>query len=194
MRPPGEKDSKSVQTKNVKKNVHKRLAQFFYVNLNMHGYEEEEGKIKVPRFEEAAGFYTSKQRSYNMSRIKGKNSKPEMLLRKALWAKNVRFRLHDKSLPGRPDIVIKKYKLAIFVDGEFWHGFNWKRNRDRIKTNRLFWIPKIERNMQKDERSNRALRDMGYTVFRFWSQDVLKNLPTVVNQIELFIETRKLWK
>lgn len=160
----------------------------------MQRYEEDEDKIKVPRFEESAGFYTSKQRSYNMSRIRSKNSKPELLLRKALWAKDIRFRLHDKSLPGRPDIVIKKYKLAIFVDGEFWHGFEWKKNRERIKSNRLFWIPKIERNMQKDERTNRALRDMGYTVFRFWSQDVLKNLPKVLNQIELFLETRKLWK
>ncbi len=160
----------------------------------MRSYEEEEGKIKVPRFEEAAGFYTSKERSRMMSRIKSKHSKPEMILRRAIWAKNIRFRLHDKSLPGRPDIVIKKYKLVIFVDGEFWHGFEWKKQRERIKSNRLFWIPKIERNMQKDERNNRALRNMGYTVFRFWSQDVLKDLPTVLNQIELFLETRKLWR
>ncbi|WP_164123098.1 very short patch repair endonuclease [Sphingobacterium sp. xlx-130] len=109
----------------------------------MTDYDKEDDKIIVPRFEESAGFYTLKQRSYNMSSIKGKNSKPEMLLRKALWSKNIRFRLHDKSLPGRPDIVIKKYKLAIFVDAEFWHGFDWKTNRERIKSNRLFWIPKI---------------------------------------------------
>ncbi|KGE13513.1 very short patch repair endonuclease [Sphingobacterium deserti] len=160
----------------------------------MKSYEDKQDIIKVPRFEESAGFYTSKQRSRMMAGIKGKNSKPEIMLRKALWAKNIRFRLHDKSLPGRPDILIKKYKLAIFVDGEFWHGFDWKHNKDRIKTNRLFWIPKIERNMQKDERVNRVLRDMGYTVFRFWSQDVLKRLPVVVNQIELFLETRRLWR
>jgi len=160
----------------------------------MRKYDEDEDRIIVPKFEEAAGFYTSKQRSYNMSRIKGKNSKPEMILRKALWAKNVRFRLHNTSLPGRPDIVIKKYKLAIFVDGEFWHGFDWKSRKEQIKSNRLYWIPKIERNMQKDERANRALRNMGYTVFRFWSQDILKNLPKVVNQIELYLETRKQYK
>ncbi len=160
----------------------------------MRKYDEEEDRIIVPKFEESAGFYTSKQRSYNMSRIKGKNSKPEMILRRELWSKNIRFRLHDKSLPGRPDIVIKKYKLVIFVDGEFWHGFDWKSRREQIKSNRLFWIPKIERNMQKDERANRALRNMGYTVFRFWSQDILKNLPKVVNQIELYLETRKQYK
>ncbi|NGM60479.1 very short patch repair endonuclease [Sphingobacterium sp. SGG-5] len=160
----------------------------------MYSYDNEEDRIYVPHFEEAGGFYTSPQRSRLMASIKGKHSKPEIILRKALWAKNIRFRLHDKSLPGRPDIVIKKYKLAIFVDGEFWHGFDWKTRREQIKSNRLFWIPKIERNMQKDERTNKALREMGYTIFRFWSLDILKNLPKVVNQIELFLETRRLWK
>ncbi|GHE49266.1 very short patch repair endonuclease [Sphingobacterium griseoflavum] len=160
----------------------------------MCNYEEEEAKIHVPRFSESFGFYTSQQRSHIMSRIKGKNTKPERLLRQAMWAKNIRFRLHDKSLPGRPDIVIKKYKLAIFVDGEFWHGFDWKNSRQRIKSNRRFWIPKIERNMQKDDRTNRALRDMGYTVLRFWSQDILKKLPVVLNEIDLFLETRRQYR
>ncbi|MDR0265070.1 MAG: very short patch repair endonuclease [Sphingobacterium sp.] len=160
----------------------------------MADYNDENDRIHVPRFEEAAGFYTSPKRSRMMSRIRSRNSKPELTLRRALWSKNIRFRLHDKSLPGTPDIVIKKYKLAIFVDGEFWHGFDWKNKRETIKSNRLFWIPKIERNMQKDIRVNKALRDMDYVVFRFWTQDILKNLPRVLNQIELFLETRKLWK
>ncbi len=160
----------------------------------MDEYDEKSDRIVVPRFEESAGFYTSKKRSAQMSKIRSRNSKPELILRKALWSKNIRFRLHDKSLPGTPDIVIKKYKLAIFVDGEFWHGFDWKKNKERIKSNRLFWIPKIERNMQKDIRVNKALRDLDYVVFRFWTQDILKNLPIVINQIELFLETRKLWK
>src|SRR5690606_41822951 len=112
----------------------------------MQSYDEEEHRIKAPRFEESADYYTSKQRSFNMSRVKVKNSKPEMILRRALWAKNIRSRLHDKRLPGSPDIVIKKYKLAIFVDGEFWHGFEWKKRQTQIKSNRQFWIPKIERN------------------------------------------------
>jgi DNA mismatch endonuclease (patch repair protein) len=150
-----------------------------------------EDPIKVPRFEEAAGFYTTKQRSYNMSRVKGKNSKPELTLRRALWAKNLRFRLHDKALPGKPDIVIKKYKLAIFVDGEFWHGYNWEKNKHQIKSNKAFWIPKIERNMQKDRINHEKLREMGYTVFRFWSDEVKRNLPRVVNQIMLYVETAR---
>lgn len=151
----------------------------------------DEETIKVPRFEESAGFYTTKQRSYNMSRIKGKNSKPELILRKALWAKNLRFRLHDKTLPGKPDIVIKKYKLAIFIDGEFWHGYNWEKNKHRIKSNRAFWIPKIERNIQKDKIDHQRLQDVGFTVFRFWTEDVKKNLPKIVNQIILYIEAAR---
>jgi len=159
----------------------------------MQSYDNEHDRIKVPRFEESAGFYTTPQRSKTMSKIRGKNSKPEVMLRKALWAKNYRFRIHDSSLPGRPDILIKKYRLAIFIDGEFWHGQNWKVNRERIKSNRDFWIPKIERNMQKDERVNQALRNMGYVVFRFWSKDVLQNLEQVLNQIDLYVETRRLY-
>lgn len=149
----------------------------------------EEEPIKVPRFEEKAGFYTTKQRSRNMSKIKAKNSKPELLLRKALWRRNLRYRIHDHSLPGKPDIVIKKYKLAIFIDGEFWHGYNWEQIKLKLKINKEFWIPKIERNMQKDRIYNRQLQEMGYTVFRFWSEEVLKHRERVINQVLLYIET-----
>ena len=148
---------------------------------------------KTPRFEESQGFYTSKERSHIMSKIKSKNSIPEIRLRHALWAKNIRYRIHRKELPGTPDIVIKKYKLAIFVDGEFWHGQDWNTNKYKLKSNQDFWIPKIENNMQKDFYSNIALRNLGYTVFRFWSKDILKKLPQVINQIELYLETRKLF-
>jgi len=88
-------------------------------------------KIKVPRFNEAAGFYTTKQRSQAMSRIKGKNTKPEVLLRKTLFACGIHFRINDRSLPGKPDISNKKRKFVVFVDGEFWHGHNWKEKRDK---------------------------------------------------------------
>jgi DNA mismatch endonuclease (patch repair protein) len=149
-------------------------------------YPKEDDVIKVPRFEEAAGFYTTKQRSKTMSKIKGKHSKPELLLRKALWAKNVRFRLHRSDLPGRPDIVIEKFKLAIFVDGDFWHGYDWHRRKP--KSNQGFWIPKIERNMQRDQFANKTLTDMSYTVMRFWENEVKSNLTACVNQIMLYIE------
>src|ERR1700756_5196002 len=107
--------------------------------------------IKVPRFEGKNGFYTSLERSILMSKIKGKNTSPELMLRKVLWNSGLRYRLHNKKLPGNPDISMKKYKIAIFIDGEFWHGYNWEEKKTKIKTNRDFWIPKIERNMQRDK-------------------------------------------
>jgi DNA mismatch endonuclease (patch repair protein) len=133
--------------------------------------------------------HSKETRSYNMSRIRGKNTKPELLLRKALWAAGVRFRIHDKSLPGKPDIVIKKYRLAIFVDGEFWHGYDWANSQHIIKSNRDFWLPKIESNIARDKKNDEALVAMGYTVFRFWEKDVQKNLSRCVNQVQLFIES-----
>lgn len=150
--------------------------------------EYQEPKIKVPRFEESAGFYTTKKRSKIMSRIRGKNTKPELLLRKALWAKGVRYRLYNK-LPGKPDISIKKHKLAIFIDGEFWHGYNWSERKHTIKNNRRFWLPKIERNMQRDKEVNQQLYDLGYTVFRFWSKEIKTNLDKCINDIMVFLQT-----
>ncbi len=126
-----------------------------------------------------------------MAKIKSKNTKPELALRKALWAKGLRFRIHVKELPGRPDIVIKKYKLAIFIDGEFWHGYRWQETKPNLKKNSGFWIPKIERNMQLDRIRTRQLKALGYTVFRFWSGDVQKNLRACVNQVLLYLETAK---
>ena len=148
-------------------------------------YKEE--KIKVPRFNEASGFYTTKKRSKIMSKIRGKNTKPELLFRKALWAKGVRYRVNSKQLPGKPDISIKKYKLAIFIDGEFWHGYNWDEKRNTIKSNRGFWTPKIERNMQRDKEVNQQLHDLGFTVFRFWETEIKTDLDKCINDVLVFI-------
>jgi DNA mismatch endonuclease (patch repair protein) len=149
--------------------------------------EYQEPKIKVPRFNEASGFYTTKKRSKIMSRIRGKNTKPELLFRKALWAKGVRYRVNSKQLPGRPDVSIKKYKLAIFIDGEFWHGYDWGEKKDSIKSNRGFWMPKIERNMQRDKEVNQQLYDLGYTVFRFWEKEIKTDLDKCINDVLIFI-------
>ena len=147
-----------------------------------------EHKIKVPRFNEESGFYTTQKRSKIMSKIKGKNSKPELLFRKALWAKGIRYRIANKTLPGKPDISIKKYKLIIFIDGEFWHGYNWVERKETIKSNREFWIPKIERNMQRDKEVNQQLTEMGYTVFRFWSNDIKTELNKCINDVLIYID------
>jgi len=145
--------------------------------------------IKVPRFEKAAGFSTTSQRSKSMSKIKGKNSKAEMLLRRALWKNGIRYRIHVKHMPGTPDLVISKYRLVIFVDGDFWHGYNWQKKKATIKTNAQFWIPKIERNMQRDRFNRQLLEDAGYTVMRFWDHEIIRSLDKCTNQILLYIET-----
>ena len=139
--------------------------------------------IQVPRFSEANGFYTTRERSELMSRIKAQNTKPEIKLRKVLWALGLRYQKNVKSLPGKPDIVLRKYKLVIFIDGEFWHGFKWEEKKGKIKSNREFWIPKIERNMQRDREVNERLEALGYTVIRFWEQQVKKDLNWCINLV-----------
>ncbi|MEM9679901.1 MAG: very short patch repair endonuclease [Bacteroidota bacterium] len=146
-------------------------------------------KIKVPKFNEASGFYTTKKRSKIMSKIRRKNTKPEMLFRKALWHKGIRYRVDSKQLPGRPDVSIKKYRLAVFIDGDFWHGYDWEERKSQLKSNRDFWIPKIERNIQRDLEVNRALQEMGFTVFRFWESEIKSDLKTCINDVMVYINT-----
>ena len=142
-----------------------------------------EEPIKVPRFNEASGFYTTPQRSKIMSKIRGKNTKPELVFRKALYAAGYRYRIDYKKLIGRPDIVLKKYKTVIFIDGEYWHGYNWAERKPKVKTNREFWIAKIERNMQRDNEVNNALGELGYTVFRFWENEIKKDLNNCIHKV-----------
>lgn len=144
-------------------------------------YPEE--RIKVPRFNEESGFYTTPERSKIMGKIRGKNTKPELAFRKALWSAGYRYRIDYKKLIGKPDIALNKYKTVIFIDGEFWHGHNWEKRKQKIKTNREFWIPKIERNIQRDQEVNLALNEMGYTVFRFWESEVKKNLDACMQKV-----------
>jgi DNA mismatch endonuclease (patch repair protein) len=145
--------------------------------------------IKVPRFEEAAGFYTTENRSRLMGTIKSRNTKPEILLRKELWKRGYRYRIDVKALPGRPDIVISKYQLVIFVDGEFWHGHRWDEKKQKIKTNRGFWLPKIERNIQRDDEVNERLEELGWTVVRFWEHKITKDLKGSALVVEAIART-----
>ncbi|MCJ7465484.1 MAG: very short patch repair endonuclease [Maribacter sp.] len=142
-----------------------------------------EDRIKVPRFSEEAGFYTTPERSKIMGKIRGKNTKPELAFRKALYAAGYRYRIDYKKLPGKPDIAMHKYKTAIFIDGEYWHGHNWEERKPNVKTNRVFWIAKIERNMQRDQEVNTALNKLGYTVFRFWEKEIHKELDCCLQKV-----------
>jgi DNA mismatch endonuclease (patch repair protein) len=107
-------------------------------------------------------------RSYNMSRIKGKDTKPELLVRKYLYAHGIRYRLHDKSLPGKPDIVIRNRRLAIFVHGCFWHGHEGCKYFVMPKTRTEWWQEKIARNTQRDEKKREQLEALGFQVITVW--------------------------
>ena len=130
---------------------------------------------------------TTEQRKRNMQNIHNKNTSIELLLRKALWHKGVRFRVNCKGIVGKPDIVIKKYKLVVFCDGDFWHG---KDNRE-VGTNSKFWSEKIKRNKERDLEQTIALRDDGWIVLRFWGSDIKEDINTVTDIIIKEIETIK---
>lgn len=115
-----------------------------------------------------------------MSHVKLKKGYEEVVLAKALWHKGYRYRLNYKGLPGSPDIAIIKYKVAIFVDGEFWHGYKWDEKKDKIKRNREYWIQKIEENMARDSRVDEELKSGLDCQFTFWSQSIRKNIDECV--------------
>ena len=126
---------------------------------------------------------TPEQRKRNMRNIKSKDTKIEILLRKALWKEGFRFRKNFKGLPGKPDIVLTKYKIAIFCDSEFWHGKDWEQKKIRIQVNRDYWLTKIEKNIKRDIEIENELCNMGWTVLRFWGKDILKNMNTCIQAI-----------
>ena len=128
-------------------------------------------------------FNTTPERSKLMRKIKGTDTEPEVILRKVLWKLGIRYRLNVSKLPGKPDIVIAKQKLIVFIDGEFWHGYNWEEKKPKIKANRDYWIKKIERNMQRDIDNVKKLRLMGYTVLRFWEHEIRKDLQDCLSKI-----------
>lgn len=121
-----------------------------------------------------------------MSRIRNKDTKIEIVLRKALWDKGYRYRKNYDKLPGKPDIVLLKYKIAIFCDSEYFHGKDWDSLKKQLSNgkNSEFWIKKIQRNMERDEEINRQLDLLGWTVVRFWGKDILKKPDACVKAIE----------
>ena len=135
-------------------------------------------------------FTTTPERSKRMSNIKNKNTGPELILRRALWKLGIRYRLNVRKLPGKPDVVIGKIKIAIFVDGEFWHGYEWEKKKGKISANRDYWIPKIERNMERDLQNSNELQRMGFVVIRFWEHEIRKDLEICINKITTIISER----
>lgn len=127
---------------------------------------------------------TTEQRRKNMQAIKSKSTKDEILLAKALWNRGYRYRKNDKRIFGKPDLTFKRFKVAIFVDSEYFHGKDWETEKFRIKTNRNFWWKKIEGNIERDKRVNQELTNAGWKVLRFWSKEIRKNLANCVYTIE----------
>ena len=134
---------------------------------------------------------TKEQRRKNMKAIKSKDTSIEIKLRKELWKEGIRYRKNYSKLPGKPDIAITKYKIAVFCDSEFWHGYNWEDKKKRLGTNREFWIKKIETNMERDKRVNEKLISDGWIVLRFWETEIKKNLDNCIKIIEEAIQQRK---
>lgn len=126
--------------------------------------------------------------SKRMSKIMLKGNKIETKLAKALWHKGYRYRLNYKELPGSPDIAITKYYIAIFVDGEFWHGKDFENKKEKLKNNKDYWIEKIEENINRDIRNDKRLKELGWIPIHFWSKEVNSNLEYCIQVIEDFIE------
>lgn len=138
--------------------------------------------------------HSKEQRSKNMRAIKSKGTKMEVKLAKELWKKGHRYRKNNTKIFGNPDFTFKRYKIAIFVDGEFFHGKNWEINKYRIKTNREFWWNKIESNIIRDLKVSQHLKDEGWKVLRFWSKEIDSNLSDCLKKIELEIGKNKMQK
>lgn len=131
---------------------------------------------------------TIEQRHKNMQAIKNKDSEIEILLRRELWHRGLRYRKNVKSMFGHPDIVFMRNHVAIFCDSEFWHGYDWENKKLSIHTRREFWIPKIERNIQRDKEVNEKLRKDGWVVLRFWGKEIKNNVAACADMIEKTLE------
>ena len=133
---------------------------------------------------------TPEQRRRNMQAIRNKDTSIELALRKALWERGIRYRKNYKKLIGKPDIAITKYKIAVFCDSDYWHGYDWENRNQRIKSNRDYWVPKIERNMERDREGTSALQSEGWLVIRFWEWQIKKHLDECVEEVLRAVSTR----
>lgn len=127
---------------------------------------------------------TKEQISFNMKQVKNKDSKIEIVLRKELWSRGLRYQKNVTSIFGKPDLVFKGKKVAVFCDSEFWHGYNWEERKKDFKSHQEFWIPKIERNMERDKEVTEELQKQGWTVLRFWGKEIKKNAGGCADIIE----------
>lgn len=135
---------------------------------------------------------TKEQRHRNMAANKSKGTKLEILFGKLLWNAGVRYRKNDKTVVGKPDFTIRKLKIAIFCDGEFWHGRNWEERKKDHKSNCEFWLSKIERNIERDNEVNQQLEIQGWKVFRFWETEIIKEPDKCLNRILNYMNAKSI--
>lgn len=133
--------------------------------------------------------HTPEQRRRNMQAVKSKDSQIELLLRKELWNRGIRYRKNSTKIFGKPDIVFIGKKIAVFCDSEFWHGYNWEERKKDFKSHQEFWIPKIERNMERDKEVTIKLESEGWTVLRFWGNEIKKNTAQCADIIEKVVRS-----
>lgn len=129
---------------------------------------------------------SKEQRKKNMSHIRSKDTDIEVILRKALWHSGIRYRKNYTALPGKPDIAITKYRIAVFCDSSFWHGKDYETKK-KPETNKEYWSEKIKKNIERDRETERTLKGLGWTVIRFWDTDIKKHTEECVKTIQEFI-------
>ena len=134
---------------------------------------------------------TPEQIRKNMRNVHNKDSQIELALRRELWSRKLRYRKNVNRIFGKPDIAFIGLKIAVFVDSEFWHGYDWQNKQSEIKSNRDFWVPKIERNMQRDLEVTERLQSDGWTVIRVWGKDIKKDVVSVADRIESVYKAKK---
>lgn len=129
---------------------------------------------------------SSEQASETLSHVGSEDTEPELLLRKTLWARGLRYRLHRDNLPGSPDIVFPTEKVAVFCDGDFWHGRNWEERKQKLRegSNPDYWIPKIRSNMKRDEQQTEELEEAGWTVIRLWETQIKEDPRSAADRVE----------
>ena len=134
---------------------------------------------------------TPEQRRKNMQAIRGKDTSIELKLRNELWRRGIRYRKNCKQVYGHPDLAFIGKKVAVFCDSEFWHGFDWVNRKESIRTNREYWIPKIERNIERDKEVNEKLKSEGWTVIRFWGREIQKDAERCAQIVIRALERNK---
>lgn len=127
---------------------------------------------------------TPEQISYNMSQVKNKGSKIEVMLCKELWSRGIRYRKNVKTIFGCPDLAFKRNKVAVFCDSEFWHGYDWENRKKDFKSHQELWLPKIERNIQRDKEVTEKLTNQGWTVIRFWGKEIKQDVSKCADIIQ----------